>query len=159
MNRRPSTTSPAALAFQAIKAGKGKSPAKVAHTKAKVSRRATKALNDRANRALQDWYRAQYQPNLCEGMCGKDFEVMHHFIEKSQSIGLRFEHTNLIFLCHGCHYRHHRTGDQTIMQNVIMGRGMAWLKRIHKLKHERKRGPFSRSELEEIIAKYSLPQS
>lgn len=158
MNRKASTTSAAAKAFRKVLGPKKRNKLR------KVSNRPTKALNDRANRALQDWYRWNYRDRdrysgliqvdvLCEA-CGKPFEVMHHFIEKSQSIGLRFEPDNLIFLCHGCHFRHHRTGDQSIMQNVILGRGLAWLKKIRKMKLERQRGAFSKSELEALIEKY-----
>jgi len=94
-----------------------------------------KKFTDLADRALQDWYRKHYPDEKCES-CGKQFELMHHFYEKSQSARLRFEHKNLIFLCHGCHFRHHRTGDQDIMSRVIVNRGTRWLKNLRKLKLE-----------------------
>lgn len=95
-----------------------------------------KSLKDRADRALQDFYRAENPGKPCES-CGRTFEVMHHYVEKSQSTGLRFEALNLIFLCHSCHFRHHKTGDAMVIGEVIRKRGMKWLTRIQKLKHER----------------------
>lgn len=138
-------------AFDKVKAKYGKPKKRLR----KVSKRPTKALGDRADRALQDWYRAKNEFRPCEA-CNRKFELCHHFIEKSQSASLRFDEDNLIFLCSGCHFRHHGTGDQTIMAKVILGRGQAWLKRIMKRKFTEKRGAYSKSELEAIIKKYEI---
>lgn len=113
-------------------------------------------LRRKADRALQDYYRAEYPEKLCES-CAGPFELMHHAIEKSQSAGLRFEPVNLIFLCHGCHFRHHRTGDQMVMGNVTEGRGLAWWRNLKKLKLERKGWqldrPFLEKQLEILTSK------
>ena len=111
------------------------SPAAKAFKKVKPFR--LNKLRDKADRALQDHYRATYEGTPCES-CGRPFQVMHHYVEKSQSAGLRFEPKNLIFLCHACHFRHHRTGDSMIMGEVIRKRGMKWLNEIRRLKYERK---------------------
>jgi hypothetical protein len=88
-----------------------------------------KILTDKADRALQDWYRANYD-EMCEG-CGKNkFQLMHHFIEKHSSAFLRFNKLNLIFLCISCHFKHHRLADSRIHANIILKRGNRWLKSL-----------------------------
>ena len=129
------------------------SPAAVGHAKAKKLQ-SIKRLKDRADRALQDHYRAKYPNHPCES-CGRPFQVMHHFVEKSQSTGLRFEHDNLIFLCHPCHFRHHRTGDSMVMGEVIRQRGLKWLGRIKAMKLARKSWQLDRPFLNTQLTKYS----
>ena len=111
-----------------------------------------KKTTDLADRALQDFYRREYPNEKCEA-CGRQFELMHHFYEKSQSARLRFEHKNLIFLCHGCHFRHHRTGDQDIMNTVILKRGTRWLKNLRKLKQETMQ--LTLKVAQDMLAKYA----
>ena len=112
-----------------------------------------KKAKDDADRALQDWYRAKYPKNRCEA-CGGQFEVMHHFIAKSQSNYLRYDDRNLIFLCQGCHYRHHNVGDQKIMSTVILKRGEKWHKEI--IKESRKQiGPYTLGQYREIYFDYT----
>lgn len=79
---------------------------------------------------------------------------MHHFVEKSQSRALWFDPDNLIFLCSGCHYRHHRTGDALVMGNIVARRGIAWFKKLKEKKRITKQ--WTRKELEAVINKYSL---
>ena len=107
-------------------------------------------LIDKADRALQDYYRTLGL--LCE-ICGKPQEVMHHFIPKSQSAVLRYDERNLIPICKGCHFRHHLTGDATIHGTVQSKRGEAWFRNIMELK--RKSISLGRKLLEEIIKKYA----
>jgi 5-methylcytosine-specific restriction endonuclease McrA len=108
---------------------------------------------DTADRALQDWYRAKYPTEVCEN-CGKRFELMHHFIEKSKSARLRFEDSNLIFLCHGCHALHHHFGDQRVMAKVIEQRGLKWLKKINTMSREHFQVDINFAE--KMINKYSI---
>lgn len=112
-----------------------------------------KPLKDKADRSLQDYYRAKYPDEKCES-CGKQFQVMHHFVEKSQSTGLRFEPKNLIFLCYSCHFRHHRTGDSMIMGEVLQERGLEWLISIKKMKLERKGWQLDRPFLTKYLTYY-----
>lgn len=122
----------------------------------KQSLQPMRLLIKKVDRQLQDWYRAKHPGTPCES-CGVHFDIVHHFVEKSQSAGLRFEDINLIFLCHRCHFRHHRTGDQEVMSTVILGRGEVWHRAVMAQKRDTKnRGPFTRKELMEISTGYQL---
>ena len=108
-------------------------------------------LITKADRALQDWYRWKYKGTLCES-CGKKFELMHHFIEKSRSTYLRFNKINLIYSCHSCHSLHHRFSDASVMARVIAKRGLKWLNRLLKLKGEHM--SLTKKIAEEMIEKF-----
>lgn len=132
------------------------SPSAIGHKKAK-RRYSIKPLKNKADRALQDWYRAKHAGHRCEAECGSAFQVMHHYVPKSQSAGLRFEPENLIFLCHGCHFRHHRTGDPDVMGTVLQRRGMKWLAVVKTLRLARKDWTLDRKFLTDQLTKYTLP--
>lgn len=108
-------------------------------------------LKRKADRMLQDWYRAEYPNEKCEG-CGGQFNIMHHFIEKSRSTFLRYHEKNLIFLCHKCHALHHNFGDTTVMGRVILARGKEWFGWIEKMK--RISVPLDRQLLEKQLIRY-----
>lgn len=110
-----------------------------------------KKAKDDADRALQDWYRANHKEK-CES-CGVPFEVMHHFIAKSQSNHLRYDDRNLIYLCHGCHFSHHNVGNQKVMSTVILERGEKWHKEIIKLARKQV-GPYTLKEYREFYERY-----
>lgn len=59
-------------------------------------------------------------------LCGKYQQVMHHFFPKSVSSFLRYEWSNLIPLCNGCHMRLHQSGDPTYEQRIIKLKGKKW---------------------------------
>ena len=81
-------------------------------------------LIDKADRALQDFYRTQGL--VCE-VCGKPMNVVHHYFPKNQSSYLRFKKENLVPICTSCHFKHHRTGDPTIHDTIKQKRGQKWL--------------------------------
>jgi hypothetical protein len=117
----------------------------------KLRRRSkSKYYIDRADRALQDYYRALHLK--CE-VCGAPADLMHHFIEKSRSNYLRFNEINLVPLCKKCHFKHHNTGDATIHATIIQKRGLGWLNKIIELS-KIKRVPFLVKEILEIISFY-----
>lgn len=91
----------------------------------KLSPSKRKVFIRKADRALQDWFRATYPNKKCES-CGAQFQLMHHFLEKSRSTYLRYTQENLIFLCHSCHAKHHLFHDQTVMARVVLERGEEW---------------------------------
>ena len=109
-------------------------------------------LITKADRALQDWYRREYKGTPCES-CGKPFELMHHFIEKSRSTFLRFLKLNLIFLCRSCHSLHHQFHDASVHARIIAKRGIKWLNKLLELKGEYM--SLTKKVAEEIIEKYS----
>lgn len=114
----------------------------------------SKATIDKADRALQDWYRFTYPEKKCES-CGKPFEVMHHHNEKSKSNAGRFLEDNLIFLCHKCHASIHFQ-NHNVVAIYSTKRGEAWVQRMVELKRVM-RASYSKKELEEIIEKYKIP--
>jgi len=117
----------------------------------KLRRRSkSKYLIDKADKALQDYYRALHLK--CE-VCGARAEVMHHFIEKSKSNYLRYVDINLIPLCRRCHFRHHTCGDTTIHAKIILKRGQEWLQELLRLARV-KRQHWSKKELEDIYLFY-----
>ncbi len=112
-------------------------------------------LIERADRALQDFYRSL---NLeCE-VCGAKQEVMHHFIPKSSSFGLRYKPQNLIKLCQKCHARHHLSPDTFVQDTIIIKRGIAWLKALEILRLETKGQRPEKEELERIVRIYEIKQ-
>ena len=112
-------------------------------------------LKSKADRQLQDWHRNKYPNQKCEGECGRHFDVMHHFIEKSRSSRLRYEEINLVFLCHHCHSLHHRFGDSTIHAKIVLKRGAEWFGKIETLRREYL-DINNRKFLEGILVRYAI---
>lgn len=79
-------------------------------------------LRNKADRLLQQLVRETFR--RCE-VCGKEVSAGHHYFPKSMSTALRYDMENLIPICNGCHVRHH-SGDPTIHQKVLKGRGQDW---------------------------------
>lgn len=111
----------------------------------------SKATIDKADRALQDWFRREYKGTPCEN-CGVPFEVMHHHIEKSKSNAGRYHHDNLIFLCHKCHAKI-TFDDHQVVANYTLKRGQDWFNRMRDLKRV-SRPSYGKKELESLIEKY-----
>ena len=88
-------------------------------------------LIDKADRLLQDYYRTLALDCL---VCGNRSDIVHHFVEKSQSAGLRYEPLNLCPLCRSCHARHHLAGDPEIVGTIIKKKGQAWYNKLIKLR-------------------------
>lgn len=121
----------------------------------KKSTQSLATLKRLADRKLQDWYRANYEGTCCE-VCDRPFQLMHHFVEKSQSAGLRYEDKNLIFLCHECHASHHLAGNPHIVSTILRKRGYEWYDQLHKLRLARKNTNINKSYLNEQLSKYTL---
>ena len=106
-------------------------------------------LKSEADRAMQDHFRRI--KTHCE-ICGKPYQVAHHFIFKSSSNYLRYDEKNLIFVCTSCHSKFHSFPDPTYPIKVAKLRGNSWVMYIEenrrKLKHD------NRQELMDIINKY-----
>ena len=111
---------------------------------------------DKADRALQDYYRAFYPDRKCE-VCGKKYQVCHHHIEKSKSNAGRFNFDNLIFLCHKCHSRI-IFGDHNVVAIYSIRCGREWLATMERLK-KIKWQSYTRKELERIIERFTIPFS
>lgn len=113
----------------------------------KISKNSIRRLKIKADRLLQDWFRIHCPFLKCE-ICGKNFEVMHHFVEKSKSNYLRYHPTNLIPLCNFCHSK--IQWDNTIQVKIALKMGDDWFSIIEFLK-QIKRPPYTKKELMEII--------
>ena len=114
------------------------------------SKNPRKRLLVKADKALQDWYRANYKEK-CES-CGAPFELMHHHLPKSQSSYGRYERKeNLIFMCKKCHNALH-FGCYDVVSAYTLKRGPKWKKRIDKI--ARIHITLPPKKLEEIIEKY-----
>lgn len=101
----------------------------------RTSKKGKKPLIRKADRALQDYYRTLALN--CE-VCGGLSDIVHHIVEKSQCLGLRYEPLNLVPLCNSCHAKHHLAGDPNILGTVIKKRGQKWFDNLMKLKVDRK---------------------
>ncbi len=114
----------------------------------KISKNPIKKLKlKKTDRMLQDWFREHFPFLQCE-ICGRKFEVMHHFIGKSKSNYLRYHPLNLVPLCHKCHAQ--IQWDSTIQVKIVLKRGDKWFYLIERLK-KIKKSPYTKKELEEII--------
>jgi len=106
-------------------------------------------LKEKADRALQDYFRRV--KTKCE-MCGGQYQVAHHFIHKKLSSYLRYDERNLIFVCQSCHSKFHSFPEPTYPAKVLQMRGNEWLEYLETHRHLGKK--FSRDELEALIEKY-----
>ena len=121
--------------------------------KTKLRKRSkSKALLDKADRILQNYFRREFPGDKCEA-CGARAEVRHHHIEKSKSNFLRFHPKNLVALFYSCHSKI-SFGHNDIIAIYSVRRGKKWVEEINRLKREPKQS-FSILELEDIIEEYS----
>jgi hypothetical protein len=104
----------------------------------RVGKGSQRKLAKAADKKLQNYFREKYPNKKCESCLLYPFNVMHHPIEKSLCAGTRYEKENLVFLCKGCHFRHHCAGDINIMDKVKEFRGMKWYNNLKKLRLKRK---------------------
>lgn len=111
-------------------------------------------LKTDADRAVQDFFRATYPDKRCE-VCGGPFQVVHHPIPKSLSARLRYDEKNFAYICHSCHFAHHRRGDPHIHATLIKKRGQKWMDNLEKLRREYL-DINNRKFLECVLAKYAL---
>jgi len=101
----------------------------------KTSKNPIKKLKTKADRLLQDYYRAKYPDKKCE-VCGNPFELCHHHVEKSKSNLLRYkEPLNLIFLCKKCHNALH-FGVYNVVSIYTLKRGKKWERKLQKLSQD-----------------------
>ena len=101
------------------------------------SKNPEKTSKDKADKALQDSYRKAYSNEKCEA-CGAPFNLMHHHVEKSNSMYLRWlQPINLIFVCSLCHNKIH-FGDRNPVSAYSIKRGVEWLDKIKVLRQEPK---------------------
>jgi len=92
-------------------------------------------LKKKLDRLVQIKYQEKYPECL---VCGKPTDAMHHFIQKSQSLFLRWKLINLIPLCNICHFKHHsigsRPGDPAIHAEILRVKGFEWYDEITRLR-------------------------
>lgn len=59
-------------------------------------------------------------------VCGGVASCRHHYIQKSQSLNLRWDFRNLVPICSHCHTVHHKSGDPRIHQIILKKKGHKW---------------------------------
>ena len=107
---------------------------------------------DIVDRKLQDWFRKTYPKAKCES-CGKTFYCMHHHLPKSRSNAGRYNHENLVFICHACHSEISFNGGSQVIARYSARKGVEWVKKMDNLAKERKQY-YTKKELEEIAKLY-----
>ena len=115
----------------------------------KHSKNPYRIAQNKADKALQDFY--QVLGLKCE-VCGEPANLVHHFIEKSQSTNLRFCGKNLVPLCTSCHCKHHLRGDPAIHATILFKRGKKWYNWIQKNREIKKK--YTLDELRELALFY-----
>ena len=65
-------------------------------------------------------------------VCGNPTSEMHHYIEKSKSLYLRWNPKNLVPLCRQCHCKHHFSGDPRIVQEIVRKKGHQWADELER---------------------------
>lgn len=124
-------------------------------TKKKISTKkklpAIGKLKSKADRTVQDYFRRIKEK--CE-LCSHAYQVVHHFIHKSQSNYLRYDEKNYIYICNSCHSKFHSFPDPLIAIRVQRIRGDKWVEYIEKHRHLLKKD--DRTELNGIIERYKL---
>lgn len=81
------------------------------------------------DRLIQEKYVPLYPECL---VCGEQTSSMHHYIQKKQSLYLRWKLKNLIPLCSSCHLAHHKKGDPRIVRAIIGALGEKWADEIEE---------------------------
>jgi len=89
-----------------------------------------KRLKKACDRLLQDVCRAKQKQ--CES-CGKPAVVGHHHCPCSRSSNLRYDWSNIVLLCQGCHFLHHN-GDSEISFKYRAGND-EWEEDLHSRQH------------------------
>lgn len=56
----------------------------------------------------------------------------HHYVQKKQSLYLRFDMRNIVPLCLSCHSRHHVSGDPYIHQTILLRKGFEWADELNR---------------------------
>lgn len=105
-------------------------------------------LKKKADKALQDYHRSLQLDCEC---CGAPADVQHHHCPKSRSSYLRYDGRNLIALCQGCHYKHHK-GDVEVSYQYRIKKAANWEQDLFKLQHIYKK--WEEEELKDIIKSY-----
>jgi len=90
-------------------------------------------LRNKCDKALQLEGKRRFK--YCE-VCGRVMDCLHHFYPKESCKRLRYDWDNLIPICVGCHFAHHKRFDPSIHATVIKQRGMEWYEFLTKKKGE-----------------------
>jgi len=101
----------------------------------KESKAANKLREKKLDRAYQDYFREVCEEgNIPCEVCGKPMNLVHHFIEKSQCVNLRYDPINFVPLCSGCHFKIHMVGDYTGIAKITLRRGKKWFDKLQEIK-------------------------
>ena len=91
-------------------------------------------LQKKADSLLQELVKKKHPKCL---VCGKKTHCGHHFFPKSLSSALRYEKSNMIEICCGCHFAHHTRNDPTIHIIILFKKGFDWYNNLIDLKNKK----------------------
>ena len=86
-------------------------------------------LKEKLDKLIQQYY-VPLNPRCL--VCNAPTSEMHHYVQKHQSMNLRWDEKNLIPLCRNCHCRHHLSGDPSIHETIIRIKGFKWVDEVEK---------------------------
>jgi len=101
-----------------------------------TTQRKKRILKDKMDKLIQQIFVPKNPRCL---ICGEPTSEGHHFVQKTQSMYLRWNEKNLIQLCRACHCRHHFSGDPAIVANIVKIMGQTWFMWIQ----ENRNNPFN----------------
>jgi len=81
------------------------------------------------DRLIQNIAKQTYDECL---VCSNKIFCGHHYIQKKQSLYLRWDMRNIVPLCNHCHALHHISGDPRIHQIIIRRKGHKWADELEK---------------------------
>ena len=114
--------------YNVYKDVKPKCKGKIVNHTVKRKRDDIRKLEKYADSLFQQAGKKMFSMSLVSGL---PVEVIHHFVPKSQSNNLRYDFDNAIPLTNGEHFRHHNTGDPSIVSTIIEKRGLDWVERLN----------------------------
>lgn len=115
-----------------------------------MKRKSVSYYSHKADKLLQEIGRQRF--SKCEA-CGKPMSCLHHYYPKSSAGHLRYNWLNLIPICQGCHFKHHK-GNPDIHNTINAKRGDKWLKDLQEAKRTPIVGcntiPYYKAKIEEL---------
>ena len=123
----------------------------------KTNQQKISALKRKADVLIQKVYKQKWPKSL---ISGQPTETIHHYVQKSQCERLRYDPINLIPLTNAEHCRHHTSGDPRIVEEIVMTKGLDWVKEIQKIRGQSgkrlNQGTLNQiiADLEEMVKEY-----
>jgi len=92
--------------------------------KTKTTQQKKKTIKNKLDKLIQQIFIPKHPFCL---VCGAPTSEGHHFVQKTQSMFLRWLEINMVPLCRKCHMMHHFSGDLMIVATISEKKGKEWL--------------------------------